>query len=197
MARLDWDRRYTGNVPTSWDIGRPQSAFVRLAYKGLLSGRVLDVGCGTGEHVLLAAAQGADPVGVDISPTAIEHARSKAASRGATARFEVADALSLQQFGVFDTAIDCGLFHNLDDDARAPYVASLASVLRPGGRCYLLCFSDRYPGHLGPRRIRQDELHNAFGAGWTIASIKPDAFELKAGFGTTTAQAWLATICRQ
>jgi cyclopropane fatty-acyl-phospholipid synthase-like methyltransferase len=196
MARTDWDLRYTGHAPTSWDIGRPQSAFVRLAYKGLLRGRVLDVGCGTGEHVLLAAMRGGNAMGIDISPTAVEQARGKAASRGIAARFEVADAMRLGEFGAFDTLIDIGLFHNLDDDARAPYVSSLAAALRPGGHCYLLCFSDRYPGTLGPRRIRQDEIRDAFRDGWTVVSIKPDTFELKAGFGTTTAQAWLAAIRR-
>jgi hypothetical protein len=37
-----------------------------------------------------------------------------------------------------------------------------APVLRPGGTCALLCFSDRQPGDMGPRRIRQDELREAF-----------------------------------
>ncbi|HKN42760.1 MAG TPA: hypothetical protein VJW23_02465, partial [Propionibacteriaceae bacterium] len=44
--------------PPPWDIGRPQPAFLELADQGLLVGRVLDVGCGTGEHALMAAARG-------------------------------------------------------------------------------------------------------------------------------------------
>jgi SAM-dependent methyltransferase len=73
-----WDAVYAADAPAPWDIGRPQPAFVRLADRGLLCGRVLDVGCGTGEHTLLAAARGADAVGIDISPRAIERARGKA-----------------------------------------------------------------------------------------------------------------------
>jgi SAM-dependent methyltransferase len=192
-----WDAAYTAAEPAPWDIGRPQQAFVRLADDGLLSGRVLDAGCGSGEHTLLAATRGADAVGIDVSPTAIERARRKAAERGITARFEVADALSLGQLGlIFDTVIDSGLFHVFDDDDRARYVASLASVLRPGGTCYLMCFSDRQPGALGPRRVRQDELRAAFSDGWAVASITADAFEVNRNFGATTAQAWLATIRR-
>ncbi len=52
-----WDTAYAeGSAPAPWDIGRPQPAFARLADRGLLAGRVLDAGCGTGEHTLLAAA---------------------------------------------------------------------------------------------------------------------------------------------
>ena len=46
MTVSSWDEAYAG-APAPWDIGRPQPAFVRLAEQGLLSGRVLDSGCGT------------------------------------------------------------------------------------------------------------------------------------------------------
>ena len=65
-----FNETYDGGPPP-WDIGRPQPAFVELADHGLLVGRVLDVGCGTGEHALLAAAQGADATGIDAVPKAI------------------------------------------------------------------------------------------------------------------------------
>jgi SAM-dependent methyltransferase len=65
----DWDAAYEGTAPAPWDIGRPQPVIARLAGSGVLCGRVLDAGCGTGEHALLAAAHGAQVVGVDISPS--------------------------------------------------------------------------------------------------------------------------------
>ena len=181
-----WDAAYLPDAePAPWDIGRPQPAFVRLADRGLLSGRLLDAGCGTGEHVPLAAARGTRALGVDISPRAIVKARDKAAERGLpTARFEVADVLSLGQLGeTFDTVINSGVFHVFDDEDRGRYVASLASVLRPGG-------------DYGPRRVRQDELRAAFADGWAVTSIEADAFDLNPGMPTPIAQAWLATIRR-
>jgi SAM-dependent methyltransferase len=197
MTMPSWDEAYASSAPAPWDIGRPQPAFVRLADSGLLCGRVLDAGCGTGEHTLLAAAHGADAAGVDISPRAIAQAREKAAGRGLAVRFEVADALNLGQLGMaFDTVIDSGLFHVFDDQGRVQYVTSLASVLQSGGTCYLMCFSDRQPGNFGPRRVRQDELTTAFGDGWTITDIAAGTFEINPGLGTTTAEAWLATIRR-
>ncbi|MBO0776268.1 MAG: class I SAM-dependent methyltransferase [Actinobacteria bacterium] len=194
----DWDAVYGAASPPPWDIGRPQPAFVRLADNGLLTGRVLDAGCGTGEHALLAAARGADAVGIDMSPRAISQARRKAAGRGLSARFEVADALSLGQSGwVFDTVIDSGLFHVFGDEQRARYVTSLAAVLPPGGACYLMCFSDRQPGDWGPRRVRHDEIAAAFSDGWSVTGIAADTFAINPGLGSPVAQAWLATIRRQ
>jgi SAM-dependent methyltransferase len=194
-----WDGSYAANTPPAWDIGRPQQVFVRLADAGLLSGRLLDAGCGTGENTLLAASKGADALGIDISPRAVKRARDKAAERGIAARFEVADALNLGPFGVtFDTVIDSGVFHVFDDDDRARYVASLASVLEPGGCLYLICFSELQPGHFGPRRVRQDELRAAFSDGWKVIEIVPAKFEANpdSGFGTKAVAAWLATIRR-
>ena len=194
----DWDAVYGSATPPPWDIGVPQPAFVRLADRGLLTGQVLDAGCGTGEQTLLAAARGADATGIDVSAAAIEHARRKAAERGLSARFEVADALSLGRLGqTFDTVMDSGLFHVFDDEQRARYVLSLAAVLRPGGSCYLMCFSDRQPGDWGPRRVRQEELIAAFANGWAVSGIAADTFTINPGFGSLFAQAWLATIRRE
>jgi cyclopropane fatty-acyl-phospholipid synthase-like methyltransferase len=197
----DWDTVYVADAPPPWDIGRPQPAFLQLADSGVLGGHLLDAGCGTGEHTLLAAARGAEAVGIDVSPAAIARARAKAAERGLSARFEVADALSLGQLGMtFDTVIDSGLFHVFDDEGRERYVASLVSVLRPGGTCYLMCFSDLQEGTLGPRRVRQDEIVSAFSDGWTVTGIAADEFVLNSGAvtaGRPAARAWLATIRRQ
>src|SRR5262245_49441360 len=78
--------------PPPWDIGRPQPAFQSLADAGALKGRVLDVGCGTGEHALMAAALGLDATGVDLATNALAAAERKARERGLTARFIRHDA---------------------------------------------------------------------------------------------------------
>ena len=124
---------YVAGVPP-WDIGRPQPAFLELAEHGVLTGRVLDVGCGTGEHALMAAARGFDATGIDAIPTPIDIARRKARNRGLTVRFLVSDALRLPDLGEhFDTVLDSGLFHVFDDEDRAKFVAALAAVVSTGG----------------------------------------------------------------
>src|ERR1039457_6707431 len=89
----DFDGFYAGTPP--WDIGRPQPAFLSLAEAGAIRGRVLDVGCGTGEHTLMAAGMGLEATGIDSSPAAIALAEAKARDRGLTAHFLVHDALQL------------------------------------------------------------------------------------------------------
>jgi SAM-dependent methyltransferase len=190
----DFDASYQGGTPP-WDIGRPQPAFTRLAEAGEVRGRVLDVGCGTGEHALMVAARGLEATGIDASPTAIRLAREKMARRSLDARFDVWDALDLAAFGEqFDTVLDCGLFHVFDDDDRARFVASLRAVVVPGGRYFLLCFSDTQPGDWGPRRVREDELQHCFADGWRIDSIEDTVLEIT--LGPEGARAWLASFTR-
>jgi cyclopropane fatty-acyl-phospholipid synthase-like methyltransferase len=188
-----WNSAYEGSPP--WDIGRPQPNFVMLAEAGKLQGRVLDVGCGTGEHVMLAASHGAEAMGVDVAELAIERARAKAQQRGISAMFEVGDVLHLDRLArQFDVITDSGVFHVFDDEERLLYVNSVRSALRPGGMLYLMCFSDRQPGDWGPRRVSEAELRAAFVDGWSITSIEPAMFAVTVD--DNGAQAWLATIER-
>ncbi|HWW52887.1 MAG TPA: class I SAM-dependent methyltransferase [Acidimicrobiales bacterium] len=189
----DFDGLYSGTPP--WDIGRPQPAFVQLADGGLVTGRVLDVGCGTGEHTLMAAGLGLQALGVDVAPTAIGIAERKARDRGLSARFMVANALELGSLAEqFDTVLDCGLFHIFEDDDRARYVDSLGTVIPPGGRYHMLCFSDRQPGDWGPRRVTEQEITASFRHGWTINSIAATKLDLT--ISADGAHAWLARITR-
>jgi cyclopropane fatty-acyl-phospholipid synthase-like methyltransferase len=189
----DFDASYKGGTPP-WDIGRPQPAFLKLAESGGLRGRVLDVGCGTGEHALMAAGFGLEAVGVDSAASAIAMAEQKAQARGLAAKFLVWDALSLKSLGEeFDTVLDCGLFHVFSDEERPPFVENLAAVVRPGGRYFMLCFSEHEPGDWGPRRITQAEIRASFADGWRVDSIEAARLETNLGAGV---QGWLASITR-
>jgi SAM-dependent methyltransferase len=189
----DFDALYAGTPP--WDIGRPQPAFLALAEAGAIRGRVLDVGCGTGEHVLMAADLGLDATGLDAAPTAIDAARRKARDRALTTCFLIWDALRLAELGErFDTVLDSGLFHVFQDEDRPRFVDGLRAVVRPGGRYLMLCFSDRQPGVWGPRRVTQDEIRASFADGWRVDSIEPARFDVTIDPGG--ALAWLAAITR-
>jgi SAM-dependent methyltransferase len=195
-AGRPWDASYLDG-PAPWDTGEPQPAILRLSGEGAFAGAVLDAGCGTGENALHVASLGLPVLGVDVAETALSIAREKAAGRGIDAEFVVADALRLHRLGrVFETVLDCGLFHTFDSDERRDYVASLASVTGRGGHLYLLCFSDVGPGTGGPHPISQEELRAAFkrSSGWSVASISPD--RLRTRFDAQGAPAWLAKIER-
>jgi SAM-dependent methyltransferase len=194
-AGQPWDTSYLDG-PAPWDIGRPQPAILRLAAEGAFRGPVLDAGCGTGENAIYVASLGLHVLGVDVAETALSIARGKTAARGIDADFVVADAFHLDRLGrVFETVLDCGLFHTFDGGERRDYVASLEYVTGRGGHLYVLCFSDVGPD-IGPHPISQEELRAAFkrSSGWNVASISPDRIQTR--FDAQGAPAWLAKIER-
>jgi len=196
--RSTFETAYTGQAP--WDIGRPQQAFLDVADR--ITGSVLDAGCGTGENALFFAGRGHKVTGIDFLEEPIRRARRKATERGLTATFLVMDALALKDLPeVFDSVIDSGLFHVFSDEDRKRYVEGLVSVLKPGGRLFLLCFSDQEPGTQGPQRVSKKELHDAFAQGWVIESIEPVRYEVRPdlkdlNFSEGGARAWLAMVRR-
>jgi cyclopropane fatty-acyl-phospholipid synthase-like methyltransferase len=196
LSQVDrFNAMYDAGVPP-WDIGRPQPAFLELANHDAWVGRVLDAGCGTGEHALMAAAHGSQATGIDVVPYAITIAQRKARDRGLDARFLVWNALRLPELDEqFDTVLDSGLFHVFDDEDRVRYVASLRLIIPPGGRYYMLCFSDRQPGSTGPRRVSQSEIRQAFAPpDWQIDAI--DATTMDTNVDDTGVRAWRASISR-
>ena len=102
---------------------------------------------------------------------------------------------------MFDNVIDSGLFHVFNDEDRRRYVEGLATVLKPGGRLFLLCFSDEEPGTQGPRRVSKKELHDAFAEGWSIESIEPSRYEVRPDLKDLTfseggPKAWFVVVRR-
>jgi len=197
--RTRFENLYAGKAP--WDIGKPQAPFVAAAEK--VTSPVLDAGCGTGDTALFFAACGHQVTGIDFLEEPIRRAQVKAAERGLAVEFLVKDALTLGDWGKqFASVIDSGLFHVLSDDHWRRYVQGLAAVLPPGGRLFLMCFSDEEPGTEGPRRVSQQELYDAFAEGWGVESLQPARVEVNPEFRDVTfsdggPKAWFAIIRRK
>jgi SAM-dependent methyltransferase len=187
--------------PAPWDIGRPQSAFIAVADR--VTGPILDAGCGTGEHALFFDARGHRVIGIDFVEEAIRRARVKAAARGLAPEFLVKDATALGDWDArFGSVIDCGLFHVFSDADRRRYVEGLAHVLTPGGRLFLMCFSDAEPGDEGPRRVSRQELYESFADGWEVESVQPVQIDINPAFTEVQfsaggPKAWFAIIRRK
>jgi SAM-dependent methyltransferase len=196
--RKTFESAYAGQAP--WDISRPQKAFLDVADQ--ITGSILDAGCGTGENALFFANQGQKVTGIDFLAEPITRAKQKAIERSVTATFLVMDALALKDLPeVFDTVIDSGLFHVFNDEDRRRYVDGLATVVKPGGRLFLLCFSDEEPGTQGPRRVSKKELHAAFAEGWSIESVEPSRYEVRPDLKDLTfseggPRAWFVVVRR-
>jgi ubiquinone/menaquinone biosynthesis C-methylase UbiE len=130
-AAADYDRRWA----------RYNRASLELLPFGQVEhdlGRVLDVGCGTGNLLAFLAEAGfrmKEYVGVDLSPEMLRIARSKPCH--VPASWITADAASLPlRDASFDTAISASALHYWDDAGAG--LAEIRRVLWPGGRLLLL-----------------------------------------------------------
>jgi SAM-dependent methyltransferase len=163
-----FDQAYLSGKPP-WVIGEPQPAVIALEQAGQIHGKVLDAGCGAGEHTILLTRLGYDVLGVDFAPQAVEVARENAASHGVDAHFAVADALHLGDVPVYDTVVDSALFHIFDDTDRPTYVASLHTACRPQALVHVLALSDTGRG-FGPE-VSEATILTAFGTGWVLEAL--------------------------
>lgn len=99
--------------------------------------RVLDVGCGGGQHAVQIAKQRPDlhVIGIDLSSTMVRRSRALAARAkvGPRAQFDLGDALDLK-FGAdsFDAVYCAGPLKQVEDKSRV--LRECYRVLRPGGR---------------------------------------------------------------
>ena len=97
--------------------------------------RVLDLGCNAGLHAMEWARRGAEVVGLDSAPVAIDLARKRVQGMPGV-RFEVADLLEgrLDRWGQFDlvTALG-GVFNCLSRLDLVPAFGAVRSALSPGG----------------------------------------------------------------
>jgi 2-polyprenyl-3-methyl-5-hydroxy-6-metoxy-1,4-benzoquinol methylase len=86
-------------------------------------------GNGAGRPEAGPEARRLEATGIDQAAAAIDRAREKAAQWGLEARFVVGNVLELAGLGErFDTVLDSGLFHVLEDEDRQVFVDGAANA---------------------------------------------------------------------
>ena len=109
----------------------------RLVFDGL-SGRILDAGVGTGRNVEFYP-QGAEVVGIDISPAMLARAARRLKQSSAAIELREMDVSRLDfPAGSFDIAVATFLFCVLPEELQRPALRELGRVVRTDGSIRLL-----------------------------------------------------------
>lgn len=183
MTSRDWDQHYEdGFLP--WDTEEPDPNLVAAVERlGIVPGRALDIGCGTGTHAVWLASRGFDVLGVDVAPRAVERAEARAAatSTDGTCSFSAVDFLSDPPPGEsFDFVFDRGCFHVFDEPAeRARFAANVAGCLATDGQWLSLIGSTEGPSReFGPPRRTARDVADAIEPVLEIVELRSSAFDL-------------------
>jgi SAM-dependent methyltransferase len=144
---MDWEARYLAD-DMPWEKGAPAPPLVDWLARNQIPGLVLVPGCGSGHDVRELARAGAEPIGIDIAPSAITRAESLPRAGSERYRVENLFALPPELTGVFDWAFEHTCFCAIDPKRRADYAAAIAAALKPHGRLLAIFYLD--PGHAHP-----------------------------------------------
>ena len=177
-----WDYLHAGDMVAGYDAAMRGSALAAadVAFcdtQFIRTGRLVDLGCGTGRLCLHFAARGYDCVGVDLSDEMLARAKDNLQALDDSARYRVrlitANLVesTLLDGECFDYAA-C-LFSTLGmvrgKDERARVAQNAFRLLKPGGR-FVLHAHNRYFRGLGWKRLVSERLKSILG--------RPDAGEI-------------------
>jgi SAM-dependent methyltransferase len=162
-----WTRRQPGEV--AWFEREPAASLQLIDMAALpKDGHVVDVGGGASTLVDHLLARGFTRITVvDISEAALEAARTRLGSSGATVRWLVADARHLDLGEHVDLWHDRAVFHFLVTSAdQDGYLSALRTSVRPGGHVMIATFGLSGPemcSGLPVERYDEDKLSRRLG----------------------------------
>lgn len=164
----DWNRRYAED-DTPWDKGEAHPVLREMLAHGVLSGRILVPGCGTGHDVRELARRGLEVVGLDVAPIAIECARAhKPVGQEIFILGDLFD-LPAEMRGTFDGIFEHTCFCAIDSARRADYAEAVAAALRPGGRLLAVFYATPDNGGEGPPfGCTTEEIDALFGGNFRL-----------------------------
>jgi 2-polyprenyl-3-methyl-5-hydroxy-6-metoxy-1,4-benzoquinol methylase len=151
-------RVWSGRV-SSWDqhgsAGLTKVTAAVLAAAAVGPGdMVIDLGCGNGQISIPLARQGAEVLGIDVSPAMAEQLQAEAKRQGLSTLDAIAvpvEELDLPPSSA-DLVVSSYALHHLRDPDKARLVAAALTWLRPGGR---LLIADMMLGRGGSSRDRE------------------------------------------
>ena len=169
-AAGDWDQ-----VP--WADRRPNPflvAWLRTFGAAPIRKRCLVVGCGLGDDAEALASAGFDVIAFDISVTAIEAARRRFPRSGVD--YVVADILQPPPAwaAAFDLIFEAFTLQALPPEPRHAAIGSIAGLVAPGGRVFVLCRARDADDPIGelPWPLTREELALFEAAGLRATTVE-------------------------
>lgn len=157
-----WKRRYRSKIEEGRDIARALAA----VDPGVVRGRILDAGCGTGLKLLgmAEALPYATFVGLDLSRSSLASARrilTDGACGNATLCWgNLAEGLPPTLEGPFDALVCDGVLHHMKDPAQG--LRTLREVLRDGAHAWITVFGKHGRAEMGRVRSMLNILEPRF-----------------------------------
>lgn len=120
-------------------------------------GKALDIGCGNGRNAVYLSKQGFEVDALDLSSDAIEKAKRKAQSEGASVNFTCSSLFDFQfQNQEYDLVYDAGLLHHIFPHRRPEYLKLVASLTKKGGHFGLVAFNEKMGTKLSDWQIYKE-----------------------------------------
>lgn len=179
VSPLEWDLAYREGTPY-WETGRPAPELVRLVEEGKIPrGTALDIGCGTGANAVFLAERGFEVTAVDISPTAIERARTRAALAGVNIHFVVDDVFQFIRScpNPYDFLLDAGFYHYVRGQSLSAYLDFLWRASKPGSYFLVLAGHAAETAEGAPPGVTEEDLRFELGRLFEFLEMRLVRFE--------------------
>jgi SAM-dependent methyltransferase len=187
--REHWERIHRDRRPDElgWHEAVPATSLALIERAGVPpDGAIIDVGGGVSrlaDHLLDRGYRNLTVL--DVSPSALDHARQRRAGRAAPIRWIVADVLEHDLGGAFVLWHDRAVFHFLTERRdRERYRAQLKGHLAPGGHAVIATFAEDGPSRcsgLDVVRYHPAALAEALGGDLALVAHRPVLHRTPAG----------------
>jgi len=202
QSRDHWEKVYTTKAAdaVSWFQPHAHVSLELIKATGAAhDAAIIDVGGGASTLVDDLLANGyTDLTVLDLSAAALAAARSRLGARAADVKWIAADITRADlPANRYDIWHDRAVFHFLTAaEERAAYVQAVFRAVKPGGHVIVASFAEDGPEQcsgLPVMRYRADQLHDEFGAAFTLLRHQKEAHHTPSG----TVQQFVYCCCRR
>ncbi|MFA6042235.1 MAG: class I SAM-dependent methyltransferase [Patescibacteria group bacterium] len=138
---------------------------------GQKGGRVLDVGCGMGMQTIALAKLGYPATGIDVSPTAIHHARQLAEREGVEVTFTVANFLHARFPEPFSIILDRAVLQGFSVHEHELYMEALQHACSASGIVIVKTLHQQSQKSVGPHGYDEEALKALFAPAFSLENI--------------------------